>query len=115
MKNHKLIKIVDEIYNKESINIRIEVINIDYEYLLRYFEIHNEHLIKKYKTLFSDLWEDKLIRSFLFLYNIFENNNDVRILNVLYKYRKVVRNMSIRYQHNKMELLIFSRLKVLVK
>lgn len=115
MKNYKLIKILEEINNYFISDFEVTDIFLDYEYLLRYLEINSDNIKNKYKLLFSNLWKEKMIMSLLFLFHKYECNKDVRLLNILYKYRGIIRSMSIRYQDKKMYDLVYSNLKEMVK
>jgi hypothetical protein len=110
MKNYKLIKILEEINTCFISDIVVKDIFLDYEYLLRYLEINSDNIIYKYKSFLPDLWEEKLIKSLLFLYHNYESNRDVRLLNILYKYRGIIRSMSISYQDKKLYDLIYFNL-----
>jgi hypothetical protein len=90
------------------------MVSVDYEYILRYFEIHRESLFDKYKTAFADDAEDYLITSFVFFGNAFKSNGDIRILNTLYKYRTVIEKLSMENRRNELSLLVNTSLKRLI-
>jgi hypothetical protein len=115
MKNHKIINIIKELHIPQSEIITDGFNTFDYEYILRYLEINNDDLITKYKSLFEDLWEEKLSKTFLFLFHNFNINQDVRILNILYKSRNIIRKLTVYYQGENLYKLLFFHLNKLHK
>jgi hypothetical protein len=115
MKSHKIINIIDELYLRQSEIISGEFSTFDYEYMLRFLEINNDDLITKYKSLFEDLWIEKLSKTFLFVFHNFNINQDVRILNILYKSRNIIRKLSLDYQGEDLYKLLFFHLNKLHK
>ena len=88
--------------------------DVDFEYLLRYMEIFKDDLISKYHSNFPSKWEAKLNISFTLMYKYYIESNDIRIFNMLYKNKSVIKKLNIYYEKNKMcELIIsiFERIK----
>lgn len=87
--------------------------DVDFEYLLRYMEIFKDDLISKYRSNFSSKWETKLKISFILMYKCYLESNDIRIFNMIYKNKNIVKKLKIYYKKNKMFELIVSSLKII--
>ena len=85
--------------------------NVDFEYLLRYMEIFKDDLISKFSINFPSKWETKLNISFTLMYKYYIESNDIRIFNMLYKNKSIIKKLNIYYEKNKMYELIISILK----
>ena len=81
---------------------------LDFEYLLRYMEIFKDDLISKFSLNFPSKWETKLKISFTLMYKYYIESNDIRIFNMLYKNKSIIKKLNIHYEKNKMCELIIS-------
>ena len=87
--------------------------NIDYEYLLRYLEIFKDELKSRFSLNFSSNWESKLFISFTLMYQYYEKTLDIRVLNMLFKNRMIIKRLNIPYGKNTMyKLIIFNFKKI---
>ena len=87
--------------------------DVDFEYLLRYMEVFKDDLISKFSLNFSSKWETKLNISFTLMYKYYLESNDIRIFNMLYKNKSIIKKLNIHYDKNKMYKLIICSFKTI--
>ena len=111
MNNQRFIESVLKVISVEGSKLNQDISLVDYEYLLRYFEINRDRLADKYQIAFLDDWELNLIKSFRFFCSVYASNGDIRILNTLYKCRRYGRKLFVDYLGNDLNSYVYTSLK----
>ena len=107
MLNAKFIASLKDLNSRDLISLRHE----SFEYVLRYFEINTTTIVSRYKSYYRDLWHVELASTFSLLYLYLEVTNDIRLINTLVKFKRIIESLNIQYEGNALHHLLDQYLK----
>lgn len=111
MLSSKYINALKAMETGDTLVLRSEII----EYILRYLEINAGTILKKYKAYYGDSWDIEFAKTVNHIYYFLAITKDVRFLNVLLKFRKLIKKHHFQYEGKALDILFERELNIMCK